>query len=208
MLDPAFVVPDNEYWFRSEVIMTDADGAMSERGLDLDNAFWRFSLAVYGAPGVAEECLALQRELDIDVNVLLFCAWFGAEHRVALTSRDLARLIGKVRGWHETVVRPLRTIRQEIKQRPEAAHQAVQELRKQVAAAELHAERIEQALLFRLMDAFEPCGEPAGLSELVEANIRTLLADHARARAGADIACPRLVAAAAAARRQVRSDIA
>ena len=28
--------------------------------LDLDNAFWRFSLAVYASDGVAQECLALQ----------------------------------------------------------------------------------------------------------------------------------------------------
>lgn len=201
MLDPTFVVPDNEYRFRSEVIMSDAGGAMTERGLDLDNAFWRFSLAVYGAPGVAEECLALQRELNIDVNVLLFCAWLGAERRVALKSPDIAHIIGQARGWHETVVRPLRTVRQEIKQRPEAADEAVRDLRKQVAAAELRAERIEQALLFRHADAFEPSREPARLSDLVETNVRALLGGGAPAGLGRDLPCPRLVGAAVAASR-------
>jgi hypothetical protein len=31
-------------------------------------------LQVYPAPGVATECLELQRPLSIDANVLLFCA--------------------------------------------------------------------------------------------------------------------------------------
>jgi uncharacterized protein (TIGR02444 family) len=47
--------------------------------LDTGNPFWRFSLAVYKAPGVAAECLALQETLGNDVKVLLFCAFLGAQ---------------------------------------------------------------------------------------------------------------------------------
>jgi uncharacterized protein (TIGR02444 family) len=45
--------------------------------LECDNPFWNFSLAVYAAPDVAAECLALQSALNIDANSLLFCAWLG-----------------------------------------------------------------------------------------------------------------------------------
>ena len=51
--------------------------------------FWDFSLAVYGRPGVAPACLALQQRHGADVNLLLFCAWFGAAHRGRLTADDV-----------------------------------------------------------------------------------------------------------------------
>jgi uncharacterized protein (TIGR02444 family) len=38
------------------------------------NAFWDFSLKVYAAAGVADECILLQDRFGIDVNLLLFCA--------------------------------------------------------------------------------------------------------------------------------------
>lgn len=46
--------------------------------LQRENEFWQFSLAVYAAPGVEAECLALQEALGIDVNLLLFFVWLGA----------------------------------------------------------------------------------------------------------------------------------
>jgi uncharacterized protein (TIGR02444 family) len=45
--------------------------------LQCDNPFWRFSLAVYAAPGVAPEFLALQDMRAIAINLLLFGAWLG-----------------------------------------------------------------------------------------------------------------------------------
>ena len=80
-----------------------------------DSPFWKFSLAVYAAPGVAAECLALQSELNIDVNSLLFCAWLGAAKTILLGDRNLAAIDASVRQWHETVVRPLRAVRQKIR---------------------------------------------------------------------------------------------
>ena len=59
----------------------------------LDNAFWKFSLAVYATPGVAGECLAVQESLGVDVNVLLFCAWLAAARKVALTPGDIEGLV-------------------------------------------------------------------------------------------------------------------
>ena len=114
-----------------------------------DNPFWRFSLGVYAAPGVEAECLALQATHDVDVNLLLFCAWAGAEKRWRLAPADLDRLSEAVRAWQETVVKPLRSARRAIKalglQNPAAS-----DLRGRIAADEIEAERIEQALLFAL----------------------------------------------------------
>ena len=111
-----------------------------------DNPFWRFSLAVYAAPGVAPECLALQDAQGVDVNVLLFCAWLGSR-RIVLTEDDLAAIENAVRSWREAVVRPLRAVRRDIKTRPDAVQDDIAALRKDVATLELRAEQIEQAML-------------------------------------------------------------
>ena len=111
-----------------------------------DNPFWRFSLAVYAAPGVAPECLGLQDTQGVDVNVLLFCAWLGAR-RIVLTEEDLGTIESVVRPWREAVVRPLRAVRRDIKTRPDAGQDDIAALRKDVAALELRAEQLEQAIL-------------------------------------------------------------
>lgn len=121
--------------------------------LRCDNPFWKFSLAVYAQPGVAPECLALQSALNMDVNILLFCAWLGAERKLLLNDKNFDATDACVRRWHETVVRPLRAVRQAMKPMPEMADEAVQGLRKDIAAVELRAEQVEQALLFESTDA-------------------------------------------------------
>jgi uncharacterized protein (TIGR02444 family) len=116
---------------------------------DRDNAFWRFSLRVYAAPGVEAECLALQALHDVDVNLLLFCAWAGAERKWRLAPADVDRMSQSVRAWHDTVVKSLRSARRAIKTlglQNAAAH----DLRGRIAADEIEAERIEQAMLFAL----------------------------------------------------------
>ena len=71
----------------------------------MDTADWnsttalRFSLAVYAAPGVAEECLALQETSNIGVNRCYFARGWeqGAapfSHKVTLSARTLPFAIG------------------------------------------------------------------------------------------------------------------
>src|ERR1700739_2742498 len=95
-------------------VMRDQSRNDGPDSLQCDNDFWRFSLAIYGQAEVAEECLALQRTLGIDVNVLLFCAWLGAG-AVTLNAKDIADASTAVGAWHHQVVRPLRGVRQWIK---------------------------------------------------------------------------------------------
>ena len=105
----------------------------------LDTPLWAFSLAVYGGDGVADECLALQERLGLDVNILLFAAYIGAVEGVRLEVSDIAAANAEVAHWQADIVRPLRHARRALK--PMSA----EGLRAQVKAAELEAEKIEQA---------------------------------------------------------------
>ncbi|HET7193280.1 MAG TPA: TIGR02444 family protein [Pseudolabrys sp.] len=117
---------------------------MDSAELELDNAFWRFSLAVYAADGVADECLALQQEFNIDINLLLFSAWLGADRGIDLTQEDIRTADATVERWRSRVVRPLREVRQVLKQ-AQTNHEG---FRRKVKAIELEAEQIEQAILY------------------------------------------------------------
>lgn len=165
--------------------------------LQLDNPFWQFSLKVYAAPGVAAECLALQRALSIDVNVLLFCAWVGAMKNKALDAADIASVNDAVGSWHDTAVRPIRAVRENIKTLPEMAHDEVQALRKQVAASELRAEQIEQALLFDWSQTLPVRESDSPAHDLVRSNIETFLKRHrGDQRPAGDLSCAGLTDAA------------
>ena len=46
------------------------------------SVFWDFSLAVYGKPGFPQAAIALQDRHGLNVNMLLFCLWAGANGRL------------------------------------------------------------------------------------------------------------------------------
>src|SRR5947209_1662319 len=52
--------------------------------------FWRFSLALYARPGIAEALIALQERAGYDVNLVLFALWAGAVLGVRLDAAGLA----------------------------------------------------------------------------------------------------------------------
>jgi len=74
----------------------------------MGSPFWNFSLAVYRASAVQDECLDLQDQFGLDVNLVLLCAFLGAGHGVALTSEDIASARQEVRHWHEQIVFDIR----------------------------------------------------------------------------------------------------
>jgi uncharacterized protein (TIGR02444 family) len=141
----------------------------------LDNPFWQYSLRVYAAPGVENECLELQRALSIDVNVLLFCTWIGAARNVTLEVADIGSIDGVVRTWHETVVRPLRAVRQNLKTLREMAHDEVQALRREIATSELRAEQFEQALLFGWAEGWAARESAGPARDIVRRNVALFL---------------------------------
>lgn len=146
---------------------------MSDAGPDLDNAFWRFSLAVYAAPGVEAECLALQAAHAIDVNLLLFAAWAGAARGWRLEPADLDRLRSTARELQEHVIQPLRSARRAAKELGGSGDPALTNLKAAIARCELAAEQIEQALLFAQAPATS--GPVDGAPEIVRENVALIL---------------------------------
>jgi len=52
-------------------------------------AFWRFSLAFYARPGMADALIALQDRAGLDVNLMLFALWRGALHGQRLHASEM-----------------------------------------------------------------------------------------------------------------------
>ena len=122
-------------------------------------SFRDFSSAVYTAPGVEEECLSLQDDHGVDVNILLFYAYAAVVTQVLLNAQDLANIDQEVAGLRDGVIVPLRTCRRAMKQGiavlpPEQAAKA-QLLRDRVKDIELAAEYLEQDGLVAWLTAAE-----------------------------------------------------
>ena len=165
---------------------------MAAAPLELANDFWRFSLSVYAAAGVADECLALQDEFDVDVNLLLFCAWAGTK-RDALTRADIADADAVVATWRNDVVRPLRAARRALKRiEGDIGFSA------KVKATELEAEQVEQALLHRHARARGSESRATAGADMVVENVRAYLRMVANNRvASGEIALPEKLTGAA-----------
>jgi uncharacterized protein (TIGR02444 family) len=109
--------------------------------------FWRFSLELYGRPGVAAACLGLQDKGRADVNLLFFLLYLADRGRL-LDPGDVARIDAAVRVWREDVVCALRELRRRMKSGVTGFEPlAVERLRERVKALELTAEKLEQQML-------------------------------------------------------------
>jgi uncharacterized protein (TIGR02444 family) len=109
-----------------------------------EEALWRFSLAFYALPGVADALVALQDRRGLDVNLMLFALWLGVSGRAALDKDMLAtaeRVTGTLRS---EIVEPLRRLRRKLRNHPDGD---VQQLREGVKALELAGEKVVQARL-------------------------------------------------------------
>jgi uncharacterized protein (TIGR02444 family) len=146
----------------------------------MGSPFWNFSIAVYGASAVQDECLNLQDQYGLDVNLILLCAFLGAVHGVTLTSDDIATVRQEVGHWHEQIVRPLRAARRHLKtiNLQDADTASAAELRRQVKTAELESERIEQMILEQWADARLAAWPRGNFRDAVVANLQALLATY------------------------------
>jgi uncharacterized protein (TIGR02444 family) len=111
-------------------------------GTGAGDDFWRFSLALYGRPGVAPACLLLQDEHGRDENLVLYACWIGASGRGRLAPAGLAAAEAIAAPWRRAVIEPLRAARRAAKGAPDA-----DDLYASLKAAELEAERIAQERL-------------------------------------------------------------
>jgi uncharacterized protein (TIGR02444 family) len=148
----------------------------------VDEAFWRFSLALYARPGVADALIALQDRARSEVNLVLFGLWLGVTRSRRLAAAELAAAAAAIAPIDEAVVLPLRQLRRQLKP---AADPGVQALRRRIAGLELAAERrVQYRLAASLPGVARAAPEGGGLAA-AEANLALALGDEfASAEAG------------------------
>ncbi len=131
----------------------------AQRDSEAEPGLQRFALAIYRAEGVSTACLLLQARADLDVNLVLFAAFFGARGRT-LTAAHVAEVGERIDAWHAEVVRPLRGVRQRLKSGPAPApNERTAALRSALQKLEIEAELIELAEVDALGDTLD--AEPA-----------------------------------------------
>lgn len=146
-----------------------ADGAEGDSA-----AFWRFSLALYARPGVAEALIALQDRAGLDVNLILFGLWVGVRHGCELGRVGFAAAAEAVVELNG-IVRNIRALRQQL---GGAADNDVRRLRGTVLRLELAAERQVQR---RLAACFVAASLPHATGHrrfAAEANLARCLGDE------------------------------
>jgi uncharacterized protein (TIGR02444 family) len=110
-----------------------------------EHPFWNYSLRLYARRGVQEACLALQDEFGMNVNLVLFCIWSGAEGPGRLEDAELAECIERGEKWQRRVVRRVREMRRSLKTDPMGAEPGLVKIfRPRMQQLELDAEHVEQ----------------------------------------------------------------
>jgi uncharacterized protein (TIGR02444 family) len=108
----------------------------------MGNELWSFSLTLYAAEGVEAGALAVQDEMGLDVNMILYASWLASRDQ-KLTPAHLAGLDKAIGQWRQRVVIPLREQRRQLANYPEAAV-----LREGIKALELQSERHQQDVMW------------------------------------------------------------
>lgn len=111
-----------------------------------EHPFWRFSLAVYGRPGVAEAALGFQDRRGADINVLLFLLWRTTKG-YSVPDDVLSRALRVSATWQESVLGPVRRARRAVR--------LMQDLCAHLKETELACEQSEQMALAALVDNLE-----------------------------------------------------
>lgn len=137
---------------------TDNSAAPTGSELDnliMDNPFWQCSLTLWQNKSLQSQLLRLQNTQDYRVNLLLLAIWLGLEGKDLRA--HLHKLSEQVNTWHESIVAPIRQVRQAL---PKSLPDAVASLKAQLQACELQAEQVEQALLFQYTQELPSIEDP------------------------------------------------
>src|SRR3954451_100169 len=118
------------------------DGCPGKAGEE-SAAFWRFSLALYARPGVADALLALQDGAGLDVNLILFGLWVGARHGCQPGADGFAASAAAITELNDAV-RDIRALRRKLR---DATDGDIRYLRYGLLSLELAAERRVQGRL-------------------------------------------------------------
>lgn len=124
--------------------------------LILNNPFWIFSLEQWKNTALQRQLLHLQDEKHHRINFLLLAMWLSFEHKDMRTHYQTLK--AESSPWHHNILTPIRQARKAL-----STHIRSQDptLKTQLQACELHAEQIEQAVLYQ-----------ASLSIPVEKNVQ------------------------------------
>jgi uncharacterized protein (TIGR02444 family) len=139
-------------------------------------AFWRFSLALYARPGVAEALIALQDRAALEVNLILFGLWLGASQGRRLTADELAAAGAAIAPFAGAAVAPLRRLRRQLKP---ASDPDLQALRRRVARLEIEAERRVQYRLAAQFGGASGAPPEGDRLAIVHANLALILGGEA-----------------------------
>jgi uncharacterized protein (TIGR02444 family) len=126
--------------------------------------FWQFSIKFYAVPGVAQACIELQDQANVDVNILFFLFWNATQGRTYKKAdvTEVERLIG---AWRDMAVVPIRNVRRALKSPPTVmTAEAAEGFRTRIKAVELEAERLQQEALYELAQTSrlgQPSASPA-----------------------------------------------
>lgn len=106
---------------------------------------WDFACRVYQKNGVADACIQLQDQHNINIPLLLFCCWAGQGY-TALSPQEIQTLKQFSENYSQQTTQPLRQIRREMKQGYNSEWPITQAdweaLRGQVKKLELETERV------------------------------------------------------------------
>ncbi len=141
------------------------------------NNFQVYSIALYGRENVEESCLRLQDEYGLDVNVVLFCYWFGAHHGVV--GKGLWKRIDEIsRTCQSLAIQPLRGFRRDLRSSSQFADSLSNEQRenayKRLKTTEIRAELVQQRFMQEACADFET-GAIAEPAEAARRNAEALL---------------------------------
>lgn len=116
---------------------------------DAAEELWRFALAFYGRPGVADACLELQDRHGTDVPLLIWGLWAAVAKGRMPDAECLEAARRVAEPWRRDVVAPLRAVRRRLKHGPApiAPTTASTGLRDRIKGLELEAERLQLAAL-------------------------------------------------------------
>ena len=116
---------------------------------DQINPFWEFSLDFYARDKVSSTCLILQDNFGADVNIILYCCWLGYIGTEEIEITELDEIVAGIEAWQHHVVKPLRQIRNDIKNN-EFLHLGhfSSDFLLSIKDCELESEKVEQLVLY------------------------------------------------------------
>jgi uncharacterized protein (TIGR02444 family) len=135
--------------------------------------FWNFSTQLYDKEGVAEACLGLQDDFNLDVNLVLFCYWHGS-HFGIVEPLLLQQIYNFSVEWRSNVVQPLRDLRIWMKEHKEADKEW-QSLRNKIKANELAAEKYQQEVIENLVTSTSKTKKAGRAKTDIHSNLEKML---------------------------------